>query len=88
MAPVRRRPKPTHCERYSPAVTSGGDNVPSAGRLHTVEDVELMQMAHKIVESVTMSSPQYLAVSTDTCVRPQGVVKQDGKLFGWNIPVR
>lgn len=55
MAPVRRRLKPTHRERYSPAVTSGGDNVQSTGRLHTVEDVDLMQMAHKIVESVTMS---------------------------------
>lgn len=87
MAPVRRRLKPTHRERYSPAVTSGGDNVQSTGRLHTVEDIDLMQMAHKIVESVTMSSPPYLAVSTDTCIRPQGVVKQDGRLFGWNIPV-
>lgn len=87
MPPVRRRPKPTHRERYSPAVTSGGDNVQSTGRLHTVDDVDLMQMAHKIVESVTMSSPPYLAVSTDTCTRPQGVVKQDGMQFGWNIPV-
>lgn len=85
MAPVRRRHKPTNRERYSPAVISGGDNVQRTGRLHTVEDIDLMQMAHKIVESVTMSSPPYLAVSTDKCVRPKSVVKQDGKLFGWNI---
>lgn len=87
MAPVRRRPKPTHRERYSPAVISGGDNVQRTGRLHTVEDIDLMQMAHKIVESVTMSSHPYLTVSTDKCVRPQGVVKQEGKLFGWNIRI-
>lgn len=59
----------------------------STGPLHTVEDIDLMQMAHKLVESVTISSPTYLAVFTDKYVRPQGVVKLDGKLFGWNIRI-
>lgn len=56
MAPVQRRLKSTHRERHSPAVSSGEFNVHSTGRLHTVEDIDVMQMAHKIVESVTIFS--------------------------------
>lgn len=62
MAPVRRRPKSTLRE-HSPPVSSEGDTVQSIGRLYNVEDVDLMQMAQKIVESVTMSSPLSISSS-------------------------
>ncbi|MCJ1346936.1 hypothetical protein MMC31_005156 [Peltigera leucophlebia] len=52
MAPVRRRPKSAQRQRCSSAVSSGGD-VQSTGRLHTVEDLDVMHMAHKIVDSTT-----------------------------------
>lgn len=62
MAPKRARPKFIQRERYSSAVSSG-DNVQSTGQLHIIEDVDVMQMAHKIVESVTMFSPFSLSLS-------------------------
>lgn len=63
MAPARRRHMSSQHERYSSAVSSGGDNAPSNGRLHTGEDVDVMQMAHKLVEFVTTFSPSSVSPS-------------------------
>lgn len=66
MAPVRARPNSIQRERYSSAVSSGGDNVQSAGQPHIIEDVDVMQVAHKIVESVTIFSPFCISLSSLT----------------------
>lgn len=76
MAAVRASPKSIQRERYSSAASSGGDNVQSTGQLQIIEDVDVMQVAQKIVESVTLFSPFSISFSRLTkCIRPQGVVK-------------